>query len=67
MVLKLDKKDLITLVQGNEPSFELISKYEKSGLGSYNGSYGTWSWSSLKELTEEQLYSMHLEMKYQYK
>jgi hypothetical protein len=60
MALDLDKHDLISLVKGQEPSFDAMSYSLVSKNGSYSGSYGTWTWSySLKDLDEETLLEIY--------
>jgi len=68
MKVDLDKSDLITLVCGNSPSYELMETKIIEKCGNYNGSYGTWDWntSELEKLEDIQLYELHIRMKNQY-
>ncbi len=69
MNIELFKDDLIILVKGSSPSYHFMEKEPFKSCGVYNGSYGTWDWMThkLKELTEEELWKMHVTMKFQYK
>jgi hypothetical protein len=62
MKIELDKSALITLVNGIEPYYSLFDNQIVSSCGSFSGSQGTWSWnkSNLKELSEEELYTLYL-------
>ncbi len=61
MKIELDKKGLIDLVNGTSPYYDLFNDSRIKLCGSYNDSYGTWSWKNyeLKKLSEEQLYSLY--------
>ena len=64
MNVDLNKEDLISLVMGTSPNYDLMQKPDIQKLGSYSGSYDRWSWnSSLNELTESQLYKLYLRCK----
>lgn len=62
MKLDLDKKGLICLVKGNEPSYNLFDNELIKKCGTYNGSYGTWHWETyeLLKLTDAELYSIYI-------
>lgn len=59
--LELMKKAFINMVKGTSPNFTIFDDPMVSKCGSYNGSYGTWSWkdSELERLTEEELWSLY--------
>jgi len=66
MTLELNKDELVTLVKGLEPSYILMNKYSKMGLGDYIGGFvDRWTWDKygLQELTEEELYNIFQECK----
>ena len=61
MIVDLEKEDLISLVKGKSPSYEIFGNSLVKSCGSYNGSHGTWSWSdhSLNELSEKELFELY--------
>lgn len=62
MTVELDKKDLVSLVKGILPSYQLIDDPYIRQLGSYRGgSVNEWSWHvyKLEELTEETLFKLY--------
>lgn len=61
MLLELHKEDLMYLVQGTSPSYSLFENETVKRCGSYNASYGTWSWNTheLKTLSEIELFSLY--------
>ena len=45
MVVDLDRKDIVSLLKGVEPRYEIMEKIPKD-LGSYTGGFvDRWSWS----------------------
>jgi hypothetical protein len=63
MNITVDKKDLISLVNGSEPSLERMYEFEK--FGDYSASYDSWNWNwyKLEELSNEQLWNLYLDVK----
>lgn len=62
MTVELDKKDLISLVKGICPSYQIMDDPYIRQLGSYRGGMNDeWSWNSykLEELTEETLFKLY--------
>ena len=62
MVVDLDKKGLIALVKGNDPSYEQMEHPMCKANGMYSGSYGRWDWNygAFEKSTEEELWSFYL-------
>lgn len=61
MTINLDKKDLVSLVKGTDPDYNVMDNMSVKPYGRYNGSYGTWTWEdSLHSLSEEKLYSIYV-------
>ena len=60
MKIELDKTDLINLVNGVVPGYDLFDNPTVKKCGRYNASYGTWSWNSeLDNLSEVELYDLY--------
>ena len=61
MKVELDKKDLINLVNGVSPGYDLFENPTVKRCGRYSGSYGTWDWISyeLDKLSEEELLNLY--------
>lgn len=59
MKIDLDKKGLMTLVEGSTPNYKLFEHPLIEPNGRYNGSYGTWTWNSLGSLTEQELFTIY--------
>lgn len=62
MLIELDKKGLITLINGTSIGYELMDNPKVKWCGSYRGGfYDDWKWdvSKLTQLTEEQLYELY--------
>lgn len=47
MQVDIDRIDIINMIRGTYPSYELIDKYTKLGLGYYNGAYDVWRWDGV--------------------
>lgn len=62
MLVELDKKGLIDLVSGSSPHYDLFEHPTVKKCGTFNGSYGSWSWHlhELKELSEVELYKLYI-------
>lgn len=60
--MELDRKDLIALVKGSEPSHETMSHPLLKRAGSYNGGFNdSWSWNYfLDEFTDDELMQIYL-------
>lgn len=56
------KKVLIHLICGVEPNYSIFENELVKACGTFNGSYGTWSWNKgkLKELKKKQLAELYL-------
>ena len=64
MNVELSKDDLVTLVMGSEPHFDLMSKYTGLEYGHWTGGFvDEWTWYkwALERLDEEELYSIFQE------
>ena len=60
MKVELDKKDLIALVSGTSPYYDAFEIPLVKQNGYFIGGHvDKWSWNSLKELTEEQLWELY--------
>lgn len=62
MVLDLDKKDLINLVKGSSPNYEVMEHPLVEKSGRYTGGFvEKWDWREyrLKEMTEEELVELY--------
>lgn len=67
MRVELDKNDLVSLVMGKSPYYTAMDNELIKQHGSYTGGHvERWDWdgTSLKTLTEEQLYGIYLVCKY---
>ncbi|MCG8786489.1 hypothetical protein G1K66_12910 [Tenacibaculum finnmarkense] len=61
MNINLDKKGLITLVNGSYPHYnEFDNLLVKKAGHSYSDQYGRTDWSKLNSLTEDELYRLYL-------
>lgn len=62
MLVELNKKDLLFLVKGTSPSYNLFDDSVVKSCGTYSGSYDRWDWldSSLNKLTESELWSLYV-------
>jgi hypothetical protein len=62
MLCELDHGDLMSLVQGTYPNFDLIPVFSSQGLGRYRGD---WDWESGKliKLSEEELLEIYIACK----
>ena len=60
MKIELDKEDLISLVNGTGPNFDIMDSPMIEPYGYFNDNKG-WVWygHELKELTEESLYGIY--------
>lgn len=66
MIVKLDKDDLVCLLESKCVPYEEIEEYENKGLGHYVGGFhDKWVWNTerLKELSEQQLFSIYRSLK----
>ena len=62
MLVKLDKKALISLVSGQQPNYSLFEIPTVKKCGRYSGSYDEWVWHNyiLEELSEQELYELYV-------
>lgn len=61
MVVDLDRKDIVSLLKGVEPSYEIMENIPKD-LGSYTGGFvDRWNWSFWDDVdyTDEELYAIY--------
>lgn len=69
MKVELDKKDIISLIRGEYPSYEQIDMLVNRRLGTYTGGFADrWDWNSKHDpcwnaFSEEELYDMYLTLK----
>lgn len=66
MKIEVDKIDLISMVMGMEPGYDLFEVPNIKKCGSYCGGFvEKWSWDrdELRDLTEKELYEMYLILK----
>lgn len=69
MKYELKKDDLIALIRGIDPSYEIMSFFEKKELGSYTGGFkDEWDWtykssSVWDKFSEDELYKFYLYLK----
>lgn len=62
MNIDLSKKDLVNLVKGQSPYYNVMNNPLVKQCGNYvGGFYDKWNWHSteLEKLTEEQLYQLY--------
>ena len=60
MKVDLDREDLINLVSGVSPSYELMDNPKIRELGNFMGSYGRWEWNSeIEDLSEKELFEIY--------
>lgn len=59
MEVNLDKYDLICLIKGSTPNYNVMDKLSKYGY--FNNSYGEWKWHifNLDNLTKQELYKIY--------
>ena len=56
MDINLSKDDLISLVKGTCPNYDVMDSMIERKLGYYTGGFrDDWTWSGLGKLTEEEL------------
>ena len=62
MVVDLTAEDLVNLVKGTSPSFDLFDNEVVKRCGFYNGSYGTWSWKihAIESLDDKDIYALYV-------
>ncbi len=60
--IKITKEDLINMVKGVRPSYDLFENEVVKRCGTYNGSYGSWSWNTyeLEKLKVTDLYALYI-------
>lgn len=70
MLVDLGRKDIISLLTGCKPNYNVIDKIPKE-LGSYVGGFvNDWEWNNINEnvsYTNEQLYDLYLTCKNSWK
>jgi hypothetical protein len=61
MKVELNRKSLEALVKGSEPHYSQFNNPLVKRAGhSYSDQYGKTSWDNLSNLTDEELYQLHL-------
>lgn len=62
MLVDLDKKGLISLVCGCEPSYEQMEHRMCKDNGTFSGSYGRWDWNwdAFQNNTEDEIYAFYI-------
>ena len=65
MLVDLDKQDIITLIRGTSPSYELMNDPIIDQLGVYSGGFkDEWNWNYVfPDLSIEILYNTYLKLK----
>lgn len=66
MIVEVDKKDLVHMVLGCEPDYEVINELINRKLGSYCGGFNDrWDWNkyALEELSEQELFDLYEKVK----
>lgn len=64
MRIDVDKKDLISLIKGFDPSYEQMDDPRVASNGYFAASYGVWKWNgSFDNMSEEQLYELYVYLK----
>lgn len=66
MTIKVNKKDLVNLITGASPSFDLINQFTEMGIGNYIGGHADrWSWNrtTLETLNEDDLLEIYKKMR----
>jgi hypothetical protein len=70
MIVELDKEDLLSLVKGDSPHYDLFTEFEKEEHGRYVGGFtDDWRWniSALMRLDEEKLWEIYTRCKLSWK
>ena len=62
MKVDLSREDLINLVKGSRPNYNVIGNEIIEKCGSFYGNYGRWDWNYgfSEDLTEQQLWDMYV-------
>lgn len=65
ILIDLDKKDLMALVKGFDPTYEQMEHPLCKNNGTFSGSYGRWDWNydAFKDSSEQELYNFYLYLK----
>jgi len=66
ITIEVNKEDLVNLVTGTSPSFDLINPFTEMGIGNYIGGHADrWSWnrSTLEKLDEHELLEIYNRMR----
>ena len=70
MIVKLDRKDIASLLKGSKPYYSVMNKIPKE-LGSYVGGFvDDWKWNNFiedTEYTDDYLYDLYLMCKNSWK
>lgn len=56
---ELDTNDLINLVNGSVPNYQIMNNQLISKNGWFSGSCGEWNWNSLDDLTKDELIQIY--------
>lgn len=65
MIVELNKEDLCTLLSGTSPSYGLMDKMSKMGLGYYAGGFSAgWEWTlrNADSYSKEELWDLYKEI-----
>lgn len=60
--MQLSKKDLMSLVNGQSPYYDLFDHPIVKTSGDFSASHGIWNWhsSALEKLSEQQLWDLYV-------
>lgn len=66
MITEIDKIDIVNMLKGTAPPYELIEELEKSGVGNFTGGFSDgWRWNEfeLKTKSEQDLFEIYTKIK----
>lgn len=66
ITIEVSKEDLVNLITGTSPSFDLINSFTEMGIGNYIGGHvDRWNWnrSTLENLDEHELLEIYNRMR----
>ncbi len=64
ITVNLEKKDLINLIKGIDPSYEQMGQPLVAANGTHSGSYDRWSWNykAFEDCSEQEIYDAYVEL-----
>lgn len=60
MKVDIDRIDIINMIRGTYPNYELIDKYTELGLGYYHGAYNAWRWDEITSTSWDRFPEIYL-------